>query len=199
MNMYKKALTVAIAAAALAGLTSAPASAVVAGNATVFEAATPNIEIFYGSFIRLKEPDSMFECPQDEVLIGRAHYGDETNWTMNQCGRIYIDGERVSVLHENWAWNTRQQESNSYFLGSGNQVIVGRQHLGDENGDTRHKYGTLRWRGSELRLTSRYWTELMKESNHSTQAGPGQVMTGRRHNGDENGLTAYAYGTITVG
>ncbi len=197
--MYKKALTVAMAAATLATLIAAPASAAVAKTAAVSQAATPNIEIFYGEFIRIKETDSIFECPQDEVLIGRAHYGDETNWTMSQCGRIYIDGERVSVLHENWNWNTRQKESNSYFLGSGNQVIVGRQHLGDENGDTRHKYGTLRWRGSELQLTSRYWTGFMKESSHSTEAGPGQVMTGRRHSGDENGYTAYAYGTITVG
>jgi predicted carbohydrate-binding protein with CBM5 and CBM33 domain len=185
--MYKKALTVAMVAAALTTLASAPATA----------AAAPTIEILPGASATLRESDSTFTCPGGEVMTGRSHKGDENGSTTYQCSRIRIDGELVST--GNVRWNPVQQESSSYFVGSGDAVILGREHGNDENGYTRYLTGTLHWRGSQVRLISRNWTESMKESNHSSQAGVNQVMTGRWHRGDENGYTAYEYGTVIVG
>ncbi|GAA0855744.1 hypothetical protein ACFQVD_15365 [Streptosporangium amethystogenes subsp. fukuiense] len=186
--MYKKALTVAMAAAALATLASAPASA----------AAAPTIEIIPGASATLKESNSVYTCPAGEVLTGRSHRGDENGWTTYQCSRIRIDGELVSVQH-NASWGPNQWENDSYFVTSGDQAFVGRRHFGDENGLTAYLSATLYWRGSQVRLTSRNWTQEVREDNHSSQAGIDQVMTGRWHRGDENGFTSYEYGTVTVG
>ncbi|MFG1874096.1 hypothetical protein ACGFIV_04580 [Sphaerisporangium sp. NPDC049003] len=191
--MYKKTLTVAMAAATLATLatlTAAPASAV------AFTDAAPKIEVIFGAFTTIREPDSTFTCPAGEVLIDRAHWGDETGWTRYRCGQVRINGETVSVQTRNWT--TAGKESNSYFASPPDHVLIGRRHLGDENGLTSYLTGALYWRGVQLRLTSRYWTEPMKESNHSIQAFAPLVMTGRQHKGDENGDTRYEYSTVTV-
>ncbi|MEU0483116.1 hypothetical protein ABZ260_28500 [Streptosporangium sp. NPDC006013] len=189
--MYKKALTVATVAAALATLASAPASAAVS------QATAANIEILPGASATLREPNSTFTCPAGEVMTGRGHQKDENGWTTYQCSRIRIDGELVST--GNIRWSIGQRESNSYFVGSGDEVILGRKHNDDENGYTFYLTGTLHWRGSQVRLTNRNWTAPARESNHSSQAGVNQVMTGRWHDDDENGYTSYEYGTVTVG
>ncbi|MFI6451013.1 hypothetical protein ACIBF6_05620 [Streptosporangium amethystogenes] len=183
--MYKKALTVAMAAAVLVTLAPAPASA------------APTIETVFGPTITLREPDSTFVCSAGEVLIDRAHWGDENGWTRYRCGQIRIDGEAVTVQTGNWSYGIK--ESNSYFAAPADQVLIGRRHQGDENGLTWYLAGTLHWRGSPVRLTSRQWTAAMTESNHSSQAFAPLVMTGRQHQGDENGRTFYEYSRVTAG
>lgn len=189
--MYKKALTIAMVAATLATLASAPASAAVS------QAAAANIEILPGASVSLREPNSIFSCPSGEVMTGRGHQKDENGWTTYQCSRIRIDGELVST--GNVRWSSGQKESDSYFVASGDQAILGRKHYDDENGRTFYLTGTLHWRGSQLRLTNRNWESPVREDNHYSQAGVNQVMTGRWHDDDENGYTSYEYGTVTVG
>ncbi|WP_344979097.1 hypothetical protein [Streptosporangium fragile] len=196
MDMYKKALPVAMAAAALATLVAAPASAAAPADAAVSTVAVPDIVIRYGSVHRLKEPNSIFVCPADEVLIGRDHKGDENGWTKYHCGQIVIDGEPASVLDGNWS--PTMVESDSHFTTSNDRVILGRRHDGDENGLTQYFTGTVHWRGSQVRIASRRWTAAMRESDHSGRAGSNEVMVGRWHNGDENGDTFYEFGKVAL-
>ncbi|MFF2852384.1 hypothetical protein ACFVT5_39690 [Streptomyces sp. NPDC058001] len=40
-------------------------------------------------------------------------------------------------------WIDSQRESNSYFSAPPNEVLVGRQHSGDENGPTWYQYARI--------------------------------------------------------
>ncbi|GAA2916178.1 hypothetical protein GCM10010517_81920 [Streptosporangium fragile] len=187
--MRKKALPAALAAAALAALTLAPAAPAAA-------AAGESIQIIHTYTETVKEWSSRFACPANEVMIGRSHYGDENGYTTYRCGRIYINGEQVVVTPT--GGDARVKESNSFYNTPGDAAIIGRTHFGDENDYTTYYAGELSWQGKTVRLTSRTWTSAYKESNHSSGAGVGQVMTGRSHRGDENGITKYEYATVTI-
>ncbi|KAB8186589.1 hypothetical protein [Microbispora catharanthi] len=183
--MWKKTSFAAVAAvAALSVVPAAPANAAV------------TVKIYQGYGAYLTESDHAFQCPTNEVLIGREHYGDENGITGYTCGRVYIDGEQITVMK--FPLGDAMKESDSFFSAPENNAIVGRRHKGDENGTTTYYYGTLFWKGRVVRLTSRGWTIPLVESHHASMAGAVEVMTGRRHSGDENGDTAYEYGTVTL-
>ncbi|QTZ93489.1 hypothetical protein [Streptomyces auratus] len=135
-------------------------------------------------------------CPTNQVLLGRAHSGDENGNTTYYCGIILIDGRLVHVSAP--TWSASQRESNSFFSAPANHPLVGRQHTGDENGQTRYASASLTLDGGPVTLSSYYWTPSQRESSSYSKAGPGEVMTGRQHIGDENGQTSYQYARVTV-
>lgn len=88
-------------------------------------------------------------------------------------------------------------------------AIIGRMHVGDENGVTEYYYGTL----SVLNLTkfqekfpkagdlkivirNKYKTEAQRESDSAFSCADGEVFTGRHHEGDENGGTWMQIGEV---
>lgn len=89
------------------------------------------------------------------------------------------------------------KESDSKFECEGNNVIVGRCHKKDENGDTVYKYGELEFENTDnadkyvIALTDPTWSDEKRESNSSFECPVGQVIVGRQHDGDENGYTKY--------
>ncbi|MGI8312867.1 hypothetical protein [Saccharopolyspora hattusasensis] len=133
-------------------------------------------------------------CPTNQVLLGRAHYGDENGNTTYYCGLILIDGQQVQVSAPHWS--DSQRESNSFFTASPGEVLVGRQHSGDENGQTRYATASMSAWGQPVELTSYRWSAGQKESNSYSKAGEYEVMVGRQHSGDENGQTQYQYARI---
>ncbi|PKV90068.1 hypothetical protein [Streptomyces sp. TLI_146] len=133
-------------------------------------------------------------CPTNQVLLGRAHSGDENGNTTYYCGFILIDNEMVTVSAP--IWSASQRESNSHFAAPGDQVLVGRQHTGDENGQTRYATASMSVGGRPVELTSYRWTPGQRESSSYSKAGPQEVMVGRQHSGDENGQTSYQYAKI---
>ncbi|MEU8203533.1 hypothetical protein [Streptosporangium sp. NPDC049046] len=156
-------------------------------------AATIKVEYVYSGTV--KESGGEAVCPEDQVMTGRSHYGDENADTTYQCSWIFIDGVRVEVFTGDWYGYAKESRSN--FSAPLDQAIVGRWHHGDENGSTEYKTGALYRQGIQVRITNRTWTGSYTESSHTTQAGFNQVMTGRNHSGDENGKTYYQYGTVT--
>lgn len=87
--MYKKALTVAVAATALTPLAAVPASAAVSASAA------PTVEVHSGLPITIDEPDSLFTCPGGQVMTGRSHKGNEDGRTTYWCGRALAPGRHV--------------------------------------------------------------------------------------------------------
>jgi len=190
VSMRKKVLSAALAATALTALTVTPQTPAAA-------AAAPSVQVLQGYTATVREPDSHFWCPEDEVMIGRAHSGDENGYTTYFCGQIYIDNERVVVVQP--PYKDDEWEDYTYFVTPDDFALVRRDHYGDEKGFTFYYCSRLLWRGRPVRLVDRHWTEYMKESKHSSRAGVNEVMTGRSHSGDENGRTAYQYARVTVG
>ncbi|KUN10251.1 hypothetical protein AQI95_00495 [Streptomyces yokosukanensis] len=134
-------------------------------------------------------------CPTNQVLLGRSHYGDENGNTTYYCGLILIDGQQVKVSAPNWS--APQRESNSFFAAPPNEVLVGRQHSGDENGQTRYATASLSAWGRTVELSAYRWSPEQRESNSYSKAGDYEVMVGRQHSGDENGPTRYQYARIS--
>ncbi|WP_344972982.1 hypothetical protein, partial [Streptosporangium fragile] len=158
-------------------------------------AAGESIQIIHTYTYTMKESNSPFYCPANEVMIGRSHYGDENGNTTYRCGRIYINGELVTVT---LATTGTVRESKSNYSTPEDKAITGRYHVGDEKEDTLYFASALSWQGKTVRLTSRRWTGYVRESNHISIAGANEVMTGRSHYGDENGRTDYEYATVTI-
>ncbi|MBG0815558.1 hypothetical protein [Planomonospora sp. ID82291] len=184
MRTYGKALSVAAAVAAL----SATAMTVPASAATI------KMERIYSETVS-EWWGVQFTCPPNQVLTGRSHYGDENAKTTYHCSRILIDGEQVQVHAGDWT--PAQRESRADYSAPDHQVVVGRWHEGDENGDTRYRTGAMYWRGQQVRLIDGDTSREYKESSHTWQAAPGKVMTGRVHYGDENGKTWYRFATVS--
>ncbi|VVP66700.1 hypothetical protein PS910_00051 [Pseudomonas fluorescens] len=92
-----------------------------------------------------------FSCPVDEVMVGRSHEGDENEHSQYRCAALY-KGDAVQanrVIVEPGAWSGDIQESGDDKKGSEHtcptdQVMVGRAHAGDENGNTRYQCAVLR-------------------------------------------------------
>lgn len=90
------------------------------------------------------------------------------------------------------------KESVSEFYVNNHQVVTGRRHSGDENGTTFYEVAQLKainYKGEtipgEITVTDHEWHSSIKESDSSFRAPAGRVITGRRHTGDENGMTQY--------
>ncbi|NEO82555.1 hypothetical protein, partial [Moorena sp. SIO4G3] len=78
-------------------------------------------------------------------------------------------------------------------------VLTGREHKGDENGETRYRYSKIQYNGIYCGLNDSIWSNNIKESSGNWSiATTNKVMTGRQHSGDENGETKYQYSSIIL-
>lgn len=153
----------------------------------------------------MKESSSSFMCPSGTIMTGRSHTGDEngnTRYEYSTLKAINSKGEIIigNITIEDIKWDTEFNESSGMgYDAPVNRVIVGRQHQGDENGNTKYATGIIKFNGhpteiqnysvSETRKESGGWNWFKTSSNH--------VITGRHHFGDENGNTYYCMGIIS--
>jgi hypothetical protein len=97
------------------------------------------------------------------------------------------------------------KESNSTFECPPNMVMIGRKHSGDENGTTTYRSAPLVVdpnTGVSLVVTigdTSEWKKAGKQSSLNFQAPAGYVITGRKHDGDENGETYFKISRVYVG
>ncbi|GLK11211.1 hypothetical protein GCM10017600_46170 [Streptosporangium carneum] len=88
-----------------------------------------------------KESTSRFAAPIGEVLTGRRHQGDENGPTEYRHAPLTWQGRPVQLISRTWSgW---MKENRHSFTTGATQVLTGRQHTGDENGDTRYLYATV--------------------------------------------------------
>ncbi len=83
------------------------------------------------------------------------------------------------------------KESNHSFQCDSGSVLVGRRHSGDENGKTWYSCSKVLADVTPVILKERYISPPIKESWSNFTCPLGSVMTGRSHQGDENGDTIY--------
>ena len=147
----------------------------------------------------------VFTCPENNVIIGQMHEGDENGHTYYKHAEFYFNNNLITT--ENHKWSDWVQESGkkskglSEFICPLNTVITGREHSGDENGETRYRYSEIFMaiNGNKIKLftTDSFTTEKIKESSANWSSSPeNKAMTGRYHKGDENGDTNYTYSFI---
>ena len=76
-------------------------------------------------------------------------------------------------------------------------MLVGRKHKGDENGKTAYKCTYLYYSSSTVTVTNGDWSDGEPESKSDFECPKGQVLVGRKHDGDENGKTYYKCGSLS--
>lgn len=83
-----------------------------------------------------------YQCPQNYVMAGRYHYGDEEGSTQYQCAVLKDAwGNVISVVPEPWV--DVGDETGSSYQCPENKVMVGRSHTGDEHGNTKYKCAVM--------------------------------------------------------
>ncbi len=90
-----------------------------------------------------KESSNYFSAPTDYVITGREHSGDENGSTRYQVGKIYVsNGKNKSAANLYGSSKTGKcKESKCGWTGvNGPYMMTGRDHWGDENGDTYYMY-----------------------------------------------------------
>ncbi len=175
-----------------------------------FNGEKASIESSYFSYQIKESSGSWFRTDRRRIITGRIHRGDENGNTTYKSGILMIANsskekapEGTTLITEERLMSLPQKESNSYFLCPPNTVLTGRLHSGDENGDTRYQYAALQavCNGEEvdghITVENIKWTNDIKESDSRMVDAPfGKVLVGRKHNGNENGTTAYAIGEV---
>lgn len=88
-----------------------------------------------------RESSSHFEAPDDQALVGRQHTGDENGSTRYATASLTVGGQTVDLASYRWA--PGQRESDSHSKAGENEIMVGRSHFGDENGQTQYQYASI--------------------------------------------------------
>ena len=136
------------------------------------------------------EHQSEIDCPANQVMTGRKHHGDEEEETSYKCGKINQFGELTTVKHKEYS---PIKEAGSRFKCDTDTVMTGREHEGDENGQTTYTCAEVvdSW-GNKMHVTNNAEKHgPYKESSHEFECPANQAITGRDHDGDENGNTSY--------
>jgi hypothetical protein len=164
----------------------------------------------------IKESNSSYTCPSDEVMIGRSHFGDENATTYYRCTHLFVNSQLATYDSNDIIEKGVKESSGSWVDCPDNAFYVGRKHNGDENGWTTYKcapfhFGTNKNRVVKFNQNTNGWdnSTTFKESHHQFSCGsngkdqgdgsdhstppPVNVaMFSRKHSGDENGHTNYA-------
>ena len=155
---------------------------------------------------------SEFICPENTVITGRKHKGDENGETWYWTSLLVLEDVICKPTNTS-GWISVGKESGkgtsegySEFICPENTVITGRKHKGDENGETWYQYSFITVRAMEIETYDKSgWISVGKESGKGTSEGYSEficpentVITGRKHKGDENGETWYQYSKLRV-
>ncbi|MCX2891033.1 MULTISPECIES: hypothetical protein [unclassified Pseudomonas] len=132
-----------------------------------------------------KESAHDFKCPDNKVLVGRGHDGDENQPTTYLCGTVSQNGTVLKKFNE--------QKISSDWLGMcpAGKVMTGRGRSGDENEPFWVYCAEFRdaWEDNLVVTPS----QILEgdESDHKLECATNGVFWGTVHAGDENKNTSY--------
>ena len=151
---------------------------------------------------------SSFVCPENTAIVGRKHTGDEKGDTVYYHSQFAMNSS-VGYQTSEYMSQPRQESGKdnngqSEFICDADYVVNGRGHEGDENGNTWYTAVKLMYNNTPITVKDAHWSDWMQESGKNTdgesvfQCAAGYVITGRQHQGDENGNTRYQYSRLTM-
>ncbi|MEJ2443723.1 MAG: hypothetical protein P8Y42_09730 [Exilibacterium sp.] len=157
-----------------------------------------------------------FKCPENKLMIGMEHSGDENGNTKYKCAGLFalsnnefIKSQNV-IITPNEAFERPIKESNNIenLCTHPTHVMLGRRHSGDENGSTSILCGRLHVLFTvsdeleipvQLEYRSLGFKPAMRQSRFNDEClDNGSFMIGRHHKGDENGYTKIKCGTLNA-
>ena len=84
-----------------------------------------------------------FICPENKMLTGRIHEGDENDPEHFTCSSLKDSWGNIMQVVPQPNWSENFDEDSHDFTCDENTVMIGKYHKGDENGDTSYLCGTL--------------------------------------------------------
>ncbi len=153
---------------------------------------------------KIKESNSEYVCPDNMVMVGRMHKGDENGDTTYRSAPLMVDpntGEsREIFVVDQTDWIDADPQSKLDYIAPDGWVITGRKHKGDENGETYFKISRVMVAQIYARTVDEVQSGEIKESSGHWYDTPAidsmkAVITGMTHEGDENGKSTY-YGRL---
>lgn len=167
-------------------------------------------DIRYESNEQKESNGVIFETPENMLITGRKHSGDENGNTQYQYASlkaVNLLGEKIegiiSITERQWSDWHKESDSANFFQAPNGRVITGRQHIGDENGNTRYQTAKVLFNGNPATVVSA--SLLLPNMNLKESGGiffrsaSRFILIGRTHSGDENGQTTYYQGYILIG
>ncbi|MFK3726279.1 hypothetical protein ACI2KE_20945 [Pseudomonas monteilii] len=145
----------------------------------------------------LEEYDSEFNCPAGKAIVMRNHKGDERDDTTYGCAELRQNGKTATFGNVTTS-EAIKESGGHYFTCPPNQVMTGRDHDGDENGDTRYRCASPIVNGHALTVKpDPYWSFAEKEHESTFDCRPGKLMAGRWHDeDDERGYSRVRCATV---
>jgi len=132
-------------------------------------------------------------CSIATLIVGPV--AASANSTVTSGVESRTDGPVMLIIDD---WNESQKESNSDMRCADGKVMVGRSHWGDENARSWIRCAGVIVNGDITATSGEFWTPNRSESSGAVACPSNMVITGRRHSGDENGLTSYRCATLTI-
>ena len=138
-------------------------------------------------------------CADGYSSTGTGAGGTYQGYTCKKVQYYYIKPYNTTTSSE-------IKESGSNFTCASGTVMVGRRHSGDENGGTQYKCASLRAYDESGRsvnvsisIVNAKWDSSYKQSSdHQYRPGSQWIIVGRKHDGDENGQTAFKIAQVKV-
>ena len=129
-------------------------------------------------------------------MTGRHHKGSEISSTRYECATANQSGAIVVIQNKVWS-DTLRESDGIYYVCPINTIMTGREHEGDENGNTKYECATATNADRELSVAPHNWSTPISESvNYEFKCADNQFLIGRWHNNDENGNTRYRCATL---
>lgn len=138
-------------------------------------------------------------------LTSRQHKGDENGSTICGFSDLVLPQTEFLPQIKRIVLGTPQKitvkESDSNVQCNDGEVIIGRSHIGDENGDTTYTIAKVYIELKESNILCSCRTvnkEQMtcKESSNVLMSKSGKSIVGRQHYGDENKNTTYTFANL---
>ncbi|MGV9883557.1 hypothetical protein [Streptomyces sp. NPDC003379] len=149
----------------------------------------------------VEESDHTWSCPEGYVLVGREHQGGPGGNTRYRYGRPVLAGRALSVRDVRWSRPFTEGDGVPCTAPDGH-VLVGREHIGDENGTTRHQYARLMAGAAVCSVTPGEWSAELTEAWSVYRAPSDAVLIGRQcvgvTDGDGKAKARYLPGTVGV-
>ncbi len=181
-----------------------PQSSLISSNQILL---VPNVR--YESEEIKESNGTAFEAPANMLITGRKHSADENGNTQYQYASLKavdLSGKQVdgiiTISDLQWSEEHKESDSANFFQAPTGRVITGRQHFGDENGNTKYQTGIVYFNGRQTTVmpaASLLANINIKESSGTFFRSASRfILLGRTHTGDENGKTTYYQGYIRI-